>query len=401
MNRPIHARPRCAAAMLTAAVLATTLATTPLVAQDLVIQAARIVVAADTVLTDGRLLVRQGKVAWVGDDIPADARARARLVDYGDATIVPGFVLAQSTLTQDADLAESALAFTPDLRAAEGFDPWRKETRELPRCGVTAVGLSASPRNVAGGIGALVKPGREVATIPVPELHLTLSLTQAARNEERPPTSMMGAIDLLRTTFTIAKAGTHAGPDAAVLRQVLSGSRAVFVHADAYTEICGALDLARDFGFTVTLVGARDAEKLLPRLVEQKVNVVLDSLLPESRLEQLTLPTRLAEAGLPFCFGGRPELLRLSAALAVRNGLDRRTALQALTRMPATLLGQQASIGSLRQDHAADFLVFRGDPLDLDAKHLATWIDGVRVYGEEPPAKKPAAEPAATVAGDN
>ena len=81
--------------------------------QDLLVQARRIVVAADTVLTDGRLLVRQGKVASVGDDIPADARARARLVDYGDATIVPGFVVAKSTLTQDADQAVRAIAVTP------------------------------------------------------------------------------------------------------------------------------------------------------------------------------------------------------------------------------------------------------------------------------------------------
>ena len=65
--------------------------------QDLLVQCKRIVVAADTVLDDGMLLVRQGKIAYVGNEIPADARGRAAVVDYGKAVIVPGFVLAQST----------------------------------------------------------------------------------------------------------------------------------------------------------------------------------------------------------------------------------------------------------------------------------------------------------------
>ena len=38
---------------------------------------------------------------------------------------------------------------------------------------------------------------------------------------------------------------------------------------------------------------------------------------------------------MPFCFGGNAQGLRISAVLAVRNGLDRKTALAALTRTPA------------------------------------------------------------------
>ena len=45
-------------------------------AQDLLVQAARLVVAPDTVLTDGRLLVQKGKVAYLGAEIPAEARAK-------------------------------------------------------------------------------------------------------------------------------------------------------------------------------------------------------------------------------------------------------------------------------------------------------------------------------------
>jgi imidazolonepropionase-like amidohydrolase len=371
-------------------------------AQDVLVRARHIAIAADTMLTDGAFLVRDGKVAFVGADIPADAAARATVVDYGDATIVPGFVLPVTTLGRERDLAEAALPFTPDLRAVEAFDPWQEELLRLPAAGITAAGLSPSPRNVAAGIGALVKPGRERGTVAMPDLHLALSLTAAARNPERAPTSLMGAIDMLRSAFAAAKAGTQTGPDVAVLRLALQGGRRIAIHADTHVELAAALDLARDFAFEPLLVGARDADKVIARLQQQKAALVLEELRPELRLSQLRLPTRLAEAGVPFCFGARPAQLRLSAALAVRFGLDRKTALQALTRTAATLLDAQATVGALRQGNGADFAVWSGDPLDLGTALLATWVDGVRVHGNAPapaPAKPPAATPS-TAAGD-
>lgn len=359
-------------------------------AQDLLVRAHTIVIAADTVLTDGSFLVRAGKVAYVGKDIPAEAAAKATVVDYGAATLVPGFVLPPTTLGRERDLAEAALPFTPDLRAVEAFDPWQEELTKLPRSGITALLLSPSPRNVAGGIGALVKPGATGGKVVAPDTHLALSLTQAARNPERPPTSLMGAVDLLRTAFAAAKQGTQTGPDVVALRQAVQGSRRLVIHADSFVELTAALDLATEFGFEPVLVGARDAEKVWARLPASKAALVIDALRPDQRLAQLRLPTRLAEAGVPFCFGGRPEQQRLSAVLAVRHGLDRKTALLALTRTPAMLFGQEANVGALRQGHGADFVVWSGDPLDLDAALLATWIDGVRVHGEAP---KPAARP--------
>ena len=384
-----------AVTLLAALPLVSTMAT----AQDVLVRAHTIVVAPDTVLTDGAFLVRQGKVAYVGNDIPAEARTGATVVDYGSATIVPGFVLPPSTLGRDRDLAEGALAFTPDLKAAEAFDPWQEELGKLPAHGVTSVLLSPSLRNVAGGIGALVKPGKESGSLVAADLHLQLSLTATARNPERQPTSLMGAVDLLRTAFTIARTGTAMGPDAAVMRQVLQGSRRIVIGADSYTELMAALDLAKEFAFEPVLLGARDADKALARIVAQKAAVVLGPLQPELRLTQLQLPTRLAEAGVPFCCVGSAEQLRHSAVLAVRFGLDRKTALAMLTRNPAAMIDQTAAIGSLRQGCAGDFVVFTGDPLDLGSALVATWIDGVRVHGAEPN-RQPTNTPATAAAGE-
>ena len=386
---------RTTGALLFTALLAA-LGTTRLNAQDVLVQASKIVVAygqgntAATVLTDSALLLRDGKIAFVGADIPTETRASARVVDYKKATISPGFVLAATTLGRDADLAEGALAFTPDLRTAEAFDPWQEELAQLAPAGVTSLGLAPSPRNVVGGIGALVKAGKQQGRIEAPEAFVGFSLTRTARSQERMPTSLMGALQLLRESFEAAQAGVKIGPDLAVMRQIMSGQRRAMIHANTFAELNGALDLAKKFNFAPVIIGATDADKVMQKLAAGAVGVVLAPLNPQARIADLELPKKLAQAGLPFCFAGRPHQLRLSAALAVRHGLDRDTAAAALTRTPATLLGAQAAVGSLRQGCGADFVVFEGDLLDLSARHVATWVDGVNMHGKSPAATEPA-----------
>ena len=136
-----------------------------------------------------------------------------------------------------------------------------------------------------------------------------------------------------------------------------------------------------------------DINALMRQIAEAQARV---NTRPDLRLAQLRLPARLAEAGVPFCFGGRADQVRISAVLAVRFGLDRKLALQALTRTPAVLMDQADKVGSLRQGTAADFTVWTGDPLDLDSALLATWVDGVRVHGDAP---KPTPPPTAPAAG--
>lgn len=359
----------------------------PACAQDLLVKASRIVVAPGTTLTDSAMLVRDGKVAYVGNDIPAEARNRARTVDYGSATITPGFVLAATTLGSDADLAEGALAFTPDLKVAEAFDPWSKKLEQLAPYGVTSFGLAPSPRNVAGGIGVLAKPGKDQGRVLAAEAFVGFSLTRSARSQERDPTSLMGAREMLREAFDTARIGVEIGPDLAVLRQVMSGARRAVVYADTFAELNAALALGKEFNFAPVIVGANEAHKVMKKLAERGAGVVLPTLTATARVADLELPAKLAKAGVPFCFAGRPDQLRVSAALAIRNGLARKDALAALTRTPATLMGQQATVGALRQNCSADFVVFEGDLLDLSARHVATWVDGVRVSGNAPAAK--------------
>lgn len=356
-------------------------------AQDLLLKSHTIVVAGDTVLTDGELLLRGGKVAYVGRDIPADVQQKAHRLDFGAATVVPGFVIAHGWLGQERDMVETADCYTPTLLAADAFDPFQDELHQLVVAAVTSYALAPSSRNLVGGIGALVKPGLDHGVVANPDLFLMLSLVAPARSQERPPTSLMGACDLLRTMFSSARdqlASNRA--DLQPARQVLNHGRRLLMHADTRAELRAALDLAVAFGFEPVLVGGRDADEMLPELQAAHASVVLAALDYDATPRALELPRVLHDAGIRIAFSGRPELLRLGAAIATEHGLPRAAALAALTRTPAELLGLQDQLGSLRQGCDADFAVFSGDPVDLASRQLAVYVGGIRLSGDLPAA---------------
>ena len=362
-------------------------------AQDWLIQGATLVVAPDTVMQPGELLIRDGKVAHVGPEIPAEVRSRARALRFDGGWIVPGFVLAHATLAQESDLVERAVSWTPELMAAEAFDPFHEDLAELPQNAVTSCLLAPSSANVAGGIAALVKPGEEFGRIAAEDAYLKLALTTKARDQQREPTSLMGAVSMLRTALQNAKAGMPGEPGNVLLQQVLQGQRPVFVHAENFAELSAILDMADEFEFEPVLVGAGAAKDCLDRIAKSRARIALRAMRPESRQEQLELPAQLEARGIPFCFVGSPAELRLTAALAVRHGTSRKAALAAITRVPAELTGQQELTGSLRRGCSADFAVFGGDPLDLASPLLAVFVDDKVLYGKAPQPTAPGPNP--------
>lgn len=371
MSIPMTSSFRILAAALAAAVIASQAS-----AQDVLVRAAKLVVSPDLVLENGELLVRSGKVAYVGSEIPAEARQRAMKREWPTATIAPGAVVAFGWLGQEEALGERATAFTPELRAADGFDGTTDAVRKLPAEGVTAYGLAPSSRNVVAGIGALVKPAGEFARVPADDLFLHLSVVKQARDQERWPTSIMGAADLLRTTFKAAANPVSGDTRLRPFREAMQGQRQVFVHANTLNELTVALDACMQAGIAPVVVGAGDAAKCIDQLKAARARVVLGAASPDAKVAQLELPAELEAAGIPFAIVGEPSTLRWSAALAVRHGASRRAALAALTRVPAEMLGMQERIGSLRAGCDADFAVWSGDPIELTAELLAVYVDG-------------------------
>src|SRR5207244_4904930 len=82
--------------------------------------------------------------------VPDDAEVH----DLGSAVLIPGLVIAETTLAEGGRDDERAL--TPDFRAIDGFDFYADYSRALSG-GVTTVQIAPGNRRLMPGQGAVVK----------------------------------------------------------------------------------------------------------------------------------------------------------------------------------------------------------------------------------------------------
>jgi imidazolonepropionase-like amidohydrolase len=71
------------------------------------------------------------------------------------------------------------------------------------------------------------------------------------------------------------------------------------------------------------------------------------------------------------------------ASMAVKDGLDRETALAALTINPARIAGIDDRLGSIEPGKDADLVLWSGDPLDVLSRAVRVFMDGVEIYSYE------------------
>ena len=148
---------------------------------------------------------------------------------------------------------------------------------------------------------------------------------------------------------------------------------------DAVRRVLG--DAANRFG----IVHTADAIDLAEDLTACKRPVIVGPFSFTTSRRELLGPRALEEAGVEVAFSGRfpespPVSLRLTAALAVRHGLDPAAARRGITVNPAKTAGVANRVGSLAPGRDADLVVFSDDPLRLDSRVLEVYIKGVRVY---------------------
>ena len=88
------------------------------------------------------------------------------------------------------------------------------------------------------------------------------------------------------------------------------------------------------------------------------------------------------------------------ATLAVKEGLDRETALRAITINPARVLGLDGPVGSVAVGKDADLVLWSGDPLDVMQRARRVFIGGREVYHYDDTASVGRRHPALTGSTD-
>jgi hypothetical protein len=150
----------------------------------------------------------------------------------------------------------------------------------------------------------------------------------------------------------------------------------LFIHCNIVKEMLLAIDFAKEFGFTVVLVGAVDSWQITDILKQNNIAVILNQLhdLPamiDDDVDQpFKTPSLLQKAGVLFALNDNDENSRyrnlaFNAGTASAYGLSKEEALSAITLNAANILGIADKTGSIETGKDANIVVSEGDILDM------------------------------------
>jgi imidazolonepropionase-like amidohydrolase len=155
----------------------------------------------------------------------------------------------------------------------------------------------------------------------------------------------------------------------------------LFAHGDQVKQMLAAIDLAKEFGFDLTIVGGSESYQIADILKLNNVSVILNQehelpALDDDDIDQpFKTPAALQKAGVLFALNDndgntRYRNLSFNAGTAATYGLTKEQALQAITLNAAKILGIDNKTGSLETEKDANVIVADGDILDMKSSNV-------------------------------
>lgn len=386
---------------------------------------ATIFVSAGEIQENARLIIRDGIIEAVGEEIPIPADARIH--DMQGKMIYPGFIDAHTPVgMQDAELElESGnLPWNQQVRAQltaeELFSPGEESgTSAYREAGFTNV-LAVPDAGIFRGKPAVLSlaDGRSTDRLVRPDVAQAVAVARDRRYGFTYPTSQIGVIALIRQTLHDADwygrahqvyAEDPAGlqrPETnaalAALEASVNGAQPLLFEVRNDEELLRALRFTEEFDrIRPWIRGSGHEYRLLDVLSEARPPLIIPVNFPdepqietpeEALNESLAAlrhwhlapenPGRLSRAGLRFSLTAHglesPADFMPMLRKAIARGLQPETALAALTEHPAALLGISDTHGSLEPGKKADFIISDGDIFDATSSIADVWIQGQR-----------------------
>jgi hypothetical protein len=387
---------------LAAALLTVATAVTAAPAQETLIRNAKVYTVSDGVREKTDVLVRDGKIVAIGENLKASAGVT--LVDAHGQALTPGIFgglsqigvneIAGEPSTVDAKLQfkapDAQQQWRPEFDITLAFDPQSTLVPVARIEGITWTVLTpGSGDSIIAGQGAAVTlDGRPDAALQDTR---TLFVSLGDDGKKLAGGSRAGLYMLLDQAMREAQSKgplddrslLHpAGRD--VLSHYLSGGRVVF-EVERASDILEVIALAHKQGMKPIISGGNEAWRVAKELAGAHVPVVLNPLqdLPYdfdrlgSRLDNAAL---LQRAGVLIAFSPdesyNARTIRQLAGNAVAHGLAWDAALAAITKNPAEIFGLGGTHGRIATGQSADLVLWDGDPLEVTTSATQVWING-------------------------
>jgi imidazolonepropionase-like amidohydrolase len=375
-----------------------------------------VVPVASPPIEGGTVLVEDGVITAVGTDVAVPDGAR--VLDARGRWVLPGFVEAHAHMgvMEEAegwagnDTNEMTDPNGSALRAIDGINVEDEGFRDALVGGVTSAVVKPGSGNPIGGQTVAIKTwgGRTVDEQVIREaVSVKSALGENPKrvygDQKKTPSTRLGVAKVIRSAFVDAQ-NYVAKRDAAeakgepfdrdlgkeTLARVLAGELYWDQHTHRADDIATALRLADEFGYRLVLNHGTDGAAIADVLAERDVPVIFGPMFTsrskvELRDRAIANLGVLARAGVRVAITTDHPVVPINflvhqASLAVKEGLDRDVALQALTVNPAQFLGLDDRVGALTPGLDGDVVVWSGDPLDVTARAEHVLVTGTEVY---------------------
>jgi imidazolonepropionase-like amidohydrolase len=364
----------------------------------------------------GTVLIENGVITAVGAGI--DVPAGATVIDATGKWVLPGFIEAHGHVGIDEEangpIGNDVNEMTrPNMAAARAIDAINIEDegfRDALSGGITSVVVKPGSGNPIGGLTVAIKTwgGR---TIDEQLISDSVSVKSALGEnpkrvyggKDKMPSTRMGTAVVIRQAFEDAKFYIAQREQALAkgepfrkdlwldtLARVLSGELVWDQHTHRHDDIATAIRLADEFGYRLVINHGTEAHKLADLIAERDIPVIFGPMFTsrskvELRDRAIVNIAKLARAGVRVAITTDHPVVPINflvhqASLAVKEGLPRQTALEALTVNPASFLGLAARVGSLAAGLDGDVVLWSGDPLDVASRAERVLIAGATVY---------------------
>jgi len=391
--------------------------------ETLLLSGATVHTVSGEVITNGQVLIRDGKIAAVGKSVTGDG---AKEISLAGQQLYPGMI----ALNTDLGLAEiDAVRSTLDIREVGEYTPdvysWlavNPDSELLPVAranGVSHFEPVPTGSVLAGQSGLMALEGwttEQMVAKKAVALHVywpSLNLDTTPKERSRDPKKWKSLEDQdderkeklrqLDDFFAEARAYAKAKDGAKALQivpaweamlPVVRGEIPVTIHADEIRQIRAAVAWAKTNDVKMILADALDAWRVADLLATNNVPVIFSRVFTQPSREtdgyavNFSAPSILNKAGVKITFsgggdpGGNGSLVKnlpYMAAQAVAFGLPADEGLKAVTLYPAQIAGVAERLGSIEVGKDATLFVADGDILDIRSHVKRMWIGGKEV----------------------
>lgn len=374
----------------------------------------------NTVIENGYIKTENGKISEIGE-MNTYTQSGTEILDAEGVNAYPGFIDGHTHLGmfedglcfEGDDGNESTDPITPQLRAIDGINPLDRCFAEALEGGVTTVLTGPGSANpIAGQIAAIKTYGKRVddmvITAPAAiKFALGENPKSVYNDKNQMPITRMATAALIREALQKAKrymedkARANEDDDLdfpeydakyEALIPLLERKIPAHFHAHRADDIFTAIRIAKEFNLDLVLVHATEGYLIADELKRENVPVLAGPYMTDRSKPELKNLSRAAtgimsRSGISTAIiTDHPEtpiqFLPLSAAVAVREGMDETDAIRAMTSTSAKICKINDRVGSLEIGKDADIVLFEGSPIDIMKKPRAIICSGECYYGK-------------------